>query len=181
MNGEIIKTNIEGLIIRLNKVVKDERGALCEIAPKGFEDELFSAGIRNIYASIPTKKGIARGGHNHFHQIENLYTLSGTLLWVFADVRETSLTKGEVFAVIVGWKKPDDAKGFPVYTIDDGRFAQIYLQPGIYHIFAPLTDEKTIVIDASSTPYDRSDYGYPELSTLPKVKEILDKFGVRQI
>lgn len=181
MTGETINTNIDGLVIRLNKVVADGRGILCELAPKGFEDELFSAGIRNLYASIPTQKGIARGGHYHLKQTENLFTLSGTLLWIFADMREGSSTKGNVYAVIVGMKRPADSKGLPTFVIEQNSFAQICAPAGIYHIFAPLTDEATIVIDASSSPYDKSDYVYPEASSLSKVVEILGNFGVKQI
>ncbi len=179
MAEEIIKTNIDGLAIRINKVIADARGVLCELSPKGFEDDFFSAGIRNLYASIPTQKGIARGGHYHFRQIENLYTLSGTLLWIFADMRPESKTKENVYSVIVGWSAPEESKGLQVFTIDKNQMAQILCPAGVYHIFAPLTDEKAIVIDASSTPYDKTDYVYPDISSLPQVKKILDDFGVK--
>lgn len=180
MAGEIITTSIDGLKIRINKVVGDARGALCELAPKGFEDEMLSAGVRNIYAAVATQKGIARGGHYHFRQVENLYTLSGTLLWIFVDMRQDSKTSGKTFAVIVGWSKPADAKGIQFYTIDQNQMAQIFCPAGVYHIFAPLTDEKAIVVDLSSVSYDKSDYAYPELSSLPDAKKILDNFGVKQ-
>ncbi len=179
MTAEIIKTNIDGLVIRINKVIVDQRGVLCELAPEGLADKFFSAGIRNLYASIPTQKGIARGGHYHLRQIENLYALSGTLLWIFSDLRPESKTKGKVYSVIVGWSAPEESKGLPIFTIDKNQMAQIFCPAGVYHIFAPLTDEKAIVIDASSTPYDKTDYVYPDISSLPQVKKILDDFGVK--
>ncbi len=179
MAGEIIKTNIDGLTIRLNKVVRDEKGFLCELAPKGFEDELLAAGVKNIYAVAATQEKIARGGHHHLRQIENLFALSGTLLWVFADMRKESKSFGNVYAVVVGMKKPEATIEVPFYTIDQNQMAQITAPPGVYHIFSSLTKDVAVVVDASSEPYDKSDYAYTELSELPEVEKILEKFGVR--
>lgn len=178
MAGEIVKTNIDGLVIRINKVIGDVRGVLCELAPKGLEDEMLSAGVKNVYASMPTQRGIARGGHYHLRQIENLYTLAGTVLWVFCDMRGDSKTKGNVFPVILGWQKPPDEKGVQVLTIDQNKMAQVMVPPGVYHIFAPLTEEKAVVLNLASRAYDKTDYAYPELSSLPEVKKVLDSFGV---
>lgn len=178
MVGEIIKTKIDGLLIKLNKVVADSRGALCELAPAGFSDESFSSGVKNIHASIATKKGIARGGHYHLKQNENFYTLSGTALIVFADFRKNSKTTGNVYSVIVGSTKPADSKGLPAYTIDLGGLAQIFVPAGVYHIFSPLTDEKLILVSFSSENYDKADYAYPKPEELSGVKKILDNFGV---
>ncbi len=178
MPEEIIKTNIDGLVIRLNKVVSDSRGALCELAPAGFSDDFFSTGVKNIHASIATKKGIARGGHYHLKQNENFYTLSGTSLIVFADFRKNSKTNGNVYSVIVGSTKPADAKGLPAYTIDSGSLAQIFVPAGVYHIFSPLTDEKLILVSFSSESYSKEDSVFPKPDELSDVKKILEKFEV---
>jgi|SRR3989344_2783071 len=180
MTGEITETNIDGLIIRMNKVVGDARGYLCELAPAGIHDEFFSTGVKNVHASIATQKGIARGGHYHFKQNENFYTLSGTSLLIFADFREGSKTRGNVYAVIVGNSKPSDTKGLPAYVISENKMAQIYVPAGVYHIFGPLTDEKLIIVSFSSEQYSKEDYAYPKLEEIPKVKKILDDFGVKQ-
>jgi len=181
MFGETIKTNIDGLVIKLNKVVSDSRGALCELAPAGFSDGFFSSGVKNIHASIAEKKGIARGGHYHLKQNENFYTLSGTSLIVFADFRKNSKTAGNIYSVIVGSTKPADAKGSPAYTIDSGGLAQIFVPAGVYHIFSPLTDEKLILVSFSSEHYDKADYAYPKTEELSDVKNILEKFEVKFI
>ena len=176
---EILKTNIDGLVIRMNKVVAGATGALCELAPAGFSDEFFSTGVKNIYASIATAKGSARGGHYHMRQNENFYVLSGTLLWIFVDFRENSKTNGEIFSVITGFAFPKENKNIPAYTIDKNQMAQLFIPAGVYHIWGQLSEEKAVVLAVSSEHYDKTDYAYPKIEELPKVKKILDEFNMR--
>ena len=89
-----ITTPIKGLNLYLNKVVSDERGSYCDMAPGGTDSPLYSEGIKHIHASIATKRFVARGGHYHFELKESLFTLSGTALWYFYDFDKNSPTFG---------------------------------------------------------------------------------------
>ncbi|MBI2084155.1 MAG: dTDP-4-dehydrorhamnose 3,5-epimerase family protein [Candidatus Aenigmarchaeota archaeon] len=174
---EIIKTDIEGLMIRLNKVLKDNRGFLAELAPLGMQDPFFSAGVKNVYISVANKKHIPRAGCLHKKTIENFYTLSGTALWFFWDTRKNSSTFNKVFSIILGSEPPSNARD-PAITIEDSKMAHVYVPTGVYHVFLPLTDEPVAVLAMSSHPYDKEDYEKIDFKTIPKIKEKLEEYGI---
>lgn len=91
----IIQTSIEGLLIKLNKVIVDERGYLAELMPGGLENEFCKGGFKNLYLSTATSKHIARGGHFHkfADSYENFYCVSGLALWLFYDFRNHKISK----------------------------------------------------------------------------------------
>lgn len=151
-----IKTNIAGLEIELNKVVKDVRGALCELAPGGFENKRLSHGVRNVYASIALNR-TPRAGHYHHRNIEHFYTLAGTVLWLFKDFRKDSPTFGKAYAVVAGYEKAE-LKGVPSYAIDESAMAELVVPAGVYHAVVPLTDKQVVVVALASQPYEADDY-----------------------
>lgn len=176
---EIIKTNIDGLQLRLNKVLSDERGFLAELAPSGLEDPFLQHGIRNIYTSVATGKQIARAGHLHKKNIENFFTISGTALWLFVDCRKDSPTFNNFYSVILGAKKPNFEVDSPCYTVEDSKMAQALIPVGVYHIFWPLTDENVMVLAIASEPYDKEDYEKIDLKNYPSIIDHLTKFGIK--
>ena len=93
MNIEHIATTIKGLNLYLNKVVSDERGSYCDMAPGGTDNPLYADGIKHIHASIATKRFTPRGGHYHYKLKENFFTLSGTALWNFYDFKNCEIQK----------------------------------------------------------------------------------------
>jgi glucose-1-phosphate thymidylyltransferase len=181
-----IATPIKGLNIYLNKVVSDPRGSYCDMAPGGTENPLYADGIKHIHASIATHKYIARGGHYHFRLKENFFTLSGTALWYFYDFDKNSPTYGQSYSVILGHDKLGMDLGVPEYTIDKGAAAQIMIEPGVYHVYWPLTDMETVVAGTGSLDYDAEDYDRTKVEDVPgaveafeKVKAALMKFDGR--
>lgn len=154
------ETKIQGLKINLNKIIGDERGYLCEIAPGGTSNELIAGKIGNIYLATGNKKGIARGGHYHYHLVENFYTLSGLALWLFKDFRKDSQSFNKTEAIILGEK--DKAKKFEKIDINKyflpEAMAQILVPAGVYHIFYPLSDSKVEVLAITNLPHDDNDY-----------------------
>ena len=169
---ELVETTIADLKIRINKVIEDQRGFLCELAPKGLNDELLVGGVRNIYASTAIGKGKGRGGHYHEKNIESFFTLSGTALWFFHDFRQKSPTFDTSYAVILGLESPEDMP-CPVYTVSQSKMAQVSVPPGVYHVFYPLTDKPVTVVALASEGFDKNDYVYPEVGD--KTAEILKK------
>src|SRR3989338_2177229 len=113
----MIDSKIPGLVFRENKIVGDARGVLAELLQKGTGHDL-APQIGNLYASIATGRHVPRAAHYHHKLCENQFTLTGTALWVFKDMREGS--SGATQAIIAGAKAPADAKGISVCTMDQG-------------------------------------------------------------
>jgi len=156
----IIKTPIEGLKIKLNKVIGDERGYLYEIAPKGNENEFIQGKIGNIYCSTATQKNIARGGHYHHQLIEIFYTLTGTALWLFKDFRKDSKTFSKTYAVVLGEKDKNINLNFQkadAYYLPESM-AQVLVPAEVYHVYYPLTDKRVEVLAVTNLPHDNDDY-----------------------
>jgi glucose-1-phosphate thymidylyltransferase len=145
------------------------------MAPGGTDNPFFKDGIKHIHGSIAIKKLVPRGGHYHYHLRENFYTLSGTALWYFYDFRKDSPTYQTGYSVILGFNPAEKEIDVPSYAISQGSMAQIFIPPGVYHIFWPLTDEKVIVAGTGSIDYDSSDYARPEIDEVPGAKEIFEK------
>jgi dTDP-4-dehydrorhamnose 3,5-epimerase-like enzyme len=169
----LVKTPIAGLEIELNKVVKDPRGILCELAPGGFENvHMKSHGIRNAYATFALDKS-PRAGHYHHRNIEHFYTLGGTGLWLFKDYRKDSKTYGKTYAVIAGFEKAelDDVHSF---TIEESKMAQLIVPAGVYHVVIPITDKPCLVVALCSEPYDAADYEKILPEDIEEFKPLLD-------
>ena len=178
-----IASPIKGLNLYLNKVVSDPRGSYCDMAPGGTDNPLYADGIKHIHASIATHKYIPRGGHYHFYLKENFFTLSGTALWYFYDFDKNSPTYGQSYSVILGYDKLGMDLGIPEYTIDQGAAAQIAIDPGVYHVYFPLTDAETVVAGTGSLDFDPKDYDRTKVEDVPgametfeRVKAALQKF-----
>lgn len=177
---EIVKTNIEGLTIRINKVVRDKRGFLAEISRSAKDDDFLKLGIQNIYISVATEKKVARGGHFHKKNAENFLTLSGTTLWLFIDCRKESPTFNNFYSVILGSDKLQIETDISYYTLDDSKMAQTLIPPGVYHIFWPLTNASVMVLAIASEPFkeDREDHFTIDLNERKDIKNHLMKFGI---
>src|SRR3989344_1627658 len=176
--AEEIQTSIEGLKIRIQKVVGDSRGVLCELAPEGMADSFFSAGVKNMYTSVAVGKHMQRAGHYHHKNQEVFYTLTGCALWGFADFRKGSSTFGKTYAIVVGAESPPTKTDAPVFVVDDKKMAQVFVPSGVYHAYWPLTDTSVSVLAVASEPYNKEDYVYPKLGDVPGVGKILGMFGI---
>jgi len=174
---EIIDSIIDGLLIRTNKVVRDNRGFLAEVMPAGLGDEFLQAGLKSIHVSVATEKNVARAGHLHRKNIENFFTISGTALWLFVDCRKDSPSFNKFYSIILGQRKNSQVD-VPSYTIENSQMAQILVPAGVYHIFWPLTDEDVTVLALASESYDKNDYEKISLNDYPEIKEYLLKFGI---
>ena len=170
-----IKTPIAGLNLYLNKVVSDERGSYCDMAPGGTDNELYADGIKHIHASIATKKFVPRGGHYHFKLKENFFTLSGTALWYFYDFNKDSPTFGQGFAIILGHDKLGIDVGVPECAIYKNFAAQVSISPGIYHVFWPLTDAETVVTGTGSHDFEAEDYDRTKVEDVPGAIEAFEE------
>ncbi len=176
---EIIKTEIDGLEIRPQKMVGDHRGWLLEMFPGGMANPAVQPwGFGNLCASVATGKHIPRGGHYHYHDHEIFFTLTGSALWLFYDFREDSPTKGKIEGLITGAAVPPGQIYHTSYTVAEQKFVQVSVPVGVYHVFWPLTDEVVHVIELGSVPYDSADYWRGKPAEIPGFPEILKKYGI---
>ncbi len=171
----IITTPIDGLKISLNKVIADQRGILCELAPKGTNNEFLKDGVGNIYTSIAIGKYTSRAEHYHYRLVENFYTLTGTALWLFKDFRENSITKNNIYSVILGEQRFSNPQGIESYTIDHGYMAQTLVPAGVYHAYYVLSEERVMVLAIASTPHDDTDYVKIKIADIKELQEIISR------
>jgi dTDP-4-dehydrorhamnose 3,5-epimerase-like enzyme len=176
---EMVKTEIDGLEIHLERVFGDGRGILAELLPDGARNPFVSErGIGNVYASIATGRHIARAAHFHFKNHEIFYTLTGTALWLFHDFRENSRTAGKNFGVVLGFDAPADPVPHQVYVLGEQKMAGISVPVGVYHAFWPLTQEKVVTVAVASVPHDDADYDRRSIREVPGFQKILAEYGI---
>lgn len=208
-NQKFIRTKIDGLMIYFNKVVKDERGYLCEIAPGGiknphfffdkkkfrtldlpskYKSPLFKYGFGDAHAIVFKKIGSSRGGHYHKTNYDLSFILSGTCLCYFYDSRKFSKTyrKEEIF--LAGNKSIKLKRGnikIKDFTIESKKkIALILIPPGIYHIFYSLSKENPNLFVFASQRYNEKDYVRikPEdLPTYDKLKDLLTSLSIQSL
>jgi dTDP-4-dehydrorhamnose 3,5-epimerase-like enzyme len=187
MLSNLVHTSIEGLIINLNKVVADERGYLAEMMPGGLLNPFCKNGFKNLYLSVATKKGVARGGHYHKSpdSFENFYCVSGVALWFFYDFRQNSKSYDKSEVVIVGEKKIAENINKDLFKKTNHKYflpevmAQILVPPGVYHIYIPLSNEPVKIVATHSKSYDPSDYEKVNIENIPNSDKILSDFGLK--
>ena len=175
---EEISTPIDGLKIKLQKAVWDERGVLCELTPEGMEDSFLKAGLRNIHTATTFKKHVMRIGHYHRKNSKVVYTLNGTALWIFSDFRKDSKTFGNTFEMVASLENVDLKTDAPTYVTKSGKIAQMLVPPGVFHAFWSLTDSPVTILVLASEPYKKEDNIYPTLTNVPKIKSIVSKYGL---
>ena len=125
---EIIKPNIEGLLVIKPDVYFDERGYFFE----NFNEKRFNdLGITDHFVQDNqsfSKKGVIRGLHFQcppFAQSKLVRVIQGRVLDVAVDIRKGSSTYGQHFAV----------------ELTGDNFLQFYIPTGFAHGFVALEDD----------------------------------------
>ncbi len=171
-------TPIEGLELHHTKVTGDPRGLLAELIQGGSSNPTLDVGFGNLYASIAIGKHTGRAAHVHLKLHERFFTLTGTALWFFHDLRETSPTFGTSYAVVLGFDRPTATVSDPTYVLADNDMVRAIVPPGIYHAYWPLTEAPVFVVCVASLPYDAADYDRRLPSAVPGCRELLARYGI---
>ena len=137
----LISTNIKGLYILENPIIKDERGFF----HKPFNFDVFretglDTDFHEFYYSV-SKKDVIRGMHFQIPPYEHtklVYVSSGKILDVVLDIRKKSETFGQCFSVEL--------------TPEAGKY--MYIPKGCAHGFLSLEDD-SIVNYAQTTGYSK--------------------------
>lgn len=189
MSNNIISTDIEGLSIKLNKVISDNRGYLAELMPGGIENDFCKGGFKNLYLSTANKKGVPRGGHYHKKEnsFENFYCVSGLALWFFYDFRQLKSNLANNSVIIIVGEKDIAKRNLSEEILKNTKhcyflpdtMAQILVPPKVYHIYIPLSDDTVRIVATHSQKYDPADYEQIDLANIPNFAKIIAQFNIK--
>ena len=127
---------IEGVKVKILKLIPDNRGRLMEILR--CDDELFQQfGQVYITTAYP---GIIKAWHYHKLQADNFTCVSGRMLLALYDARKHSPTYGEVNDFIISLKEPK----------------LIHIPKEVYHGFKNIDDTEAIIINTVTKPYNHN-------------------------
>ncbi len=142
---------IEGVKIKLLKVIPDERGWLMEIL-RVDDAELFTK-FGQVYVSA-TYPGAVKAWHFHKHQVDNFACVAGMVKLVLVDTREGSPTQGKVNEFFLGSQRP----------------ALVQVPKLVYHGWKCISLEPSLVVNLTNEPYEYAEpdeYRLDPHDTLP--------------
>lgn len=150
-NREVIRNDIEGLVIKDCYPVLDPRGELTEAYNPNWgisEKELVYA----YFASL--RPGIIKGWVMHKLQDDRLFILEGVQHWAFFDARPKSSTY----------------KNLVTITVSERNRALIIIPKMVFHAVKNVGSSDTMFINHPTKPYDREN---PDKYRLPVKNELI--------
>jgi len=143
---------IEGVKMKIHRVIPDERGRLMEIIRE--DDEVFER-FGQVYMTT-NYPGVVKAWHYHEKQADNVTCIKGMIKLVLHDPREGSPTKGVT----------------EEYFIGENNQQLVHIPPMVLHGWKCVSDTESIVIsltthaynyknpDEHRRPYDDPEIGY---------------------
>ncbi len=125
---------IDGVAVKILKVIPDERGRLMEILRS--DDDLFTQ-FGQVYMTT-TYPGVVKAWHYHRKQDDFIACVRGMIKMVLYDDREGSPTRGEVNEFYIGEHGP--------------RLVRVPRM--VYHGWKCVSLEEAIIINAPSMTYN---------------------------
>lgn len=135
---------INGVLVKILKVIPDERGRLMEILRA--DDECFQK-FGQVYMTT-AYPGVVKGWHYHKKQADNMAVVKGMMKIVLYDSRKKSATYGEINEIFAGIYNP----------------VLVHIPPLVYHGFKCISDEDAVVINTTTEVYN---YSEPDEFRLP--------------
>ena len=127
---------IEGVKVKILKVIPDNRGRLMEILR--CDDEVFEQ-FGQVYMTT-AYPGIIKAWHYHKLQMDNITCVLGRILLALYDARKDSSTFKELNDFIISPTEPK----------------LIHIPKEVYHGFKNIGDSEAIVINTVTNPYNHS-------------------------
>lgn len=135
---------IDGVLVKILKVIPDERGRLMEILRA--DDKAFEK-FGQVYMTT-AYPGVVKGWHYHKKQADNMAVVRGMMKIVLYDGREQSPTFGEVNEIFAGNHNP----------------VLVHIPPLVCHGFKCISEEEAIVVNVPTEMYN---YETPDEFRLP--------------
>ncbi len=132
------RERIDGVKVKLLRVVPDERGWLMEVL-RADDTELFSR-FGQVYVSA-TYPGVVKAWHYHERQVDNFACVAGMVKLVLVDTREGSPTRGAVNEFFVGTQNP----------------SIVQVPNLVYHGWKCIGVEPALVVNVSTEAYNREE------------------------
>lgn len=174
---------IEGVRVELQRYIGNTDGGVIHLLPGGTDNaDCFKQGLHDVYAFTAHGKNVMRGGHYHHRLNELFFPMSGTALWILSDFRPDSPTFQKTSACILSIPEytPPKKTSFPVFSLlGDRCMPRIRVPAGVYHAIIPLTDERVTTTALGSEPYQKEDYAYPLLESIPDLAKLLEEIGIQ--
>ena len=125
---------IEGVKVKLLKVIPDERGRLMEIV-RSDDNLLEQFGQVYFTTAFP---GVVKAWHYHCLQDDNFSCVAGRIKLGLYDARKDSPTKGETNEFYLSLDEPK----------------VVHIPQGVYHGFKCVSKEEAMVINVVTQPYN---------------------------
>ena len=125
---------IDGVRMKVLKVIPDERGRLMEMLRR--DDEIFiEFGQTYMTTMYP---GVTKAWHYHRLQSDHFVCVKGMIKLALYDEREGSPTKGIVNEFFLG----------------EHNQVLVQIPPNVWHGFKNITETEAIVVNVTTHPYD---------------------------
>jgi dTDP-4-dehydrorhamnose 3,5-epimerase len=150
-DGSSLQPLIDGVVVRYQATVPDERGEVVEVYRPSWN--VTDAPLVYIY-QISIMPGVVKGWVVHHHQEDRLFVSSGRVRFVLFDARESSST----------YKKVNDL------TITDRNRALIVIPRGVYHAVQNVGANEAVCLNMPTRAYDHGD---PDKHRLPLANDLI--------
>lgn len=132
--GEVSKTLIEGVKLRKQKLIPDDRGFLMELMRPDW-DEFLKWGQVYVTVCYP---GAVKGFHYHYKQVDSFNCVSGMAKITLYDNRPDSPTKGLINEFVVGPLNP----------------MMVRIPNLVWHSFTAVGNEPAFIINCPTEMYN---------------------------
>ena len=150
-DGHSLRQLIDGVVVRHQAPVEDERGEICEIYNPAWG--VLDAPIVYVYQTS-IRPGRAKGWVVHMDQDDRLFISRGTIRFGLYDDRPESTTY----------------KMLNVFTISDRNRALIVIPRRVYHGLQNVGDTEAVFINMPTQPYNHAN---PDKYRLPLKNDLI--------
>ncbi len=144
-DGEILKPQIDGLIIRRAPPIEDERGEIVEVYNPAWG--IHPDPLVYVYQTS-VRPGAIKGWIVHRVNEDRLFMSRGVTRWAFYDDRANSPTHGMVNS----------------FVFTERNRALVIVPRGVYHAVKNIGQDEAVFVNMPSTPYNHTD---PDKYRLP--------------
>jgi dTDP-4-dehydrorhamnose 3,5-epimerase len=149
--GELLRPVIEGVVIRPQSSIEDERGEVIEVYRPAWN--VHPDSLVYVY-QVMIRPGKVKGWTLHEKQDDRLFLVRGSLLWALYDDRPDSPTRGVLQTQVVSERNK----------------CLLIIPRSVYHAVQNIGQEEALFINMPTRPYDHGD---PDKFRLPVQNDLI--------
>jgi dTDP-4-dehydrorhamnose 3,5-epimerase len=146
-----VRRPIDGLLIRYQPPIEDERGEICEVYNPAWG--LHSAPIVYVYQAT-IRPGRVKGWVVHRQQDDRIFVIAGVARVACYDDRNDSATYRQL----------------DVFTVSERKRALIVIPRGVYHAVQSIGQTELVFVNLPTAPYNHAD---PDKYRLPLKNDLI--------